>query len=82
MHLQDSPVRNGIYSPRYSDRRHVQLKARTFQNPIKVVPAKSDNFLGDFNHADSDDISQLGIIRNPEDQKKRDEGKYDLISEK
>ncbi|KAI0239338.1 Polypeptide N-acetylgalactosaminyltransferase 11 [Lamellibrachia satsuma] len=74
MHLQDSPVRNGIYSPRYSDRRHVQLKARTFQNPIKVVPAKSDNFLGDFNHADSDDISQLGIIRNPEDQKKRDEG--------
>ena len=73
MHLQDAPMQNGIYSPRENDVR------RQHNTGVKVVPAK---VITDLIHADNDDVSLLGIIRNPEDQKKRDEGTYDLISNK
>ena len=73
MHLQDAPMQNGIYSPREND-------VRKQRNTVgKVVPAR---VVTDLIHADNDDVSLLGIIRNPEDQKRRDEGMYDLISKK
>ena len=85
MHLQDSSARNGVYSPRDVERRRVQLQPRTFQDSSTLkkhtesVDSVRRGYVRDFKHADSDDISQLGIIRNPEDQKQRDEGMYDLI---